>query len=60
MKEEKGGDKGNSGKDDAEETEAARSFVSFSSLKETTEPWHPHLLSLGDDMMDPDQRVIKI
>ena len=56
MKEEKGGDKGNGGEDDAEETKAVRSFVSFSSVKETTEPWYPLLLSLGDDMMDSDWR----
>ena len=38
MKEEKGGDKGNGDKDDAEETKAARSFVSFSSVKEMMGP----------------------
>ena len=52
----RGGDEGNGGEDDAEETKAARSFVSFSSVKEMTEPWYPPLLSLGDDMMDPDRR----
>ena len=56
MKEEKGGDEGNDGKDDAEETKAAWSFVSFSSVKEMTEPWYPPLLSLGDDMTDSDRR----
>ena len=40
--------------DDSEETNAARSFVSFSSEKETKEPWPPPLLSLGDDMLNPD------
>ena len=45
MKEEKGGDEGNSDKDDAEETKAARSFVSFSLVKEATKPWYPPLLS---------------
>ena len=38
MKEEKGRDEGNGGEDDAEETKAAHSFLSFSSAKETTEP----------------------
>ena len=38
MKEEKAGDKGNGGEGDAEETKVARSFVSFSSVKEMTEP----------------------
>ena len=56
MKEENGGDEGNGGEDDAEDTKATRSFVSFSSVKETTEPWCPPLLSPGDDMMDPDRR----
>ena len=56
MKEEKGRDEGNGGKDDTKETKAARSFVSFSSVKETTEPWYPSLLIQGDNMMDPDRR----
>ena len=56
MKKEKAGDEGNGDENDAEKMKAARSFVSFSSVKETTEPWHPPLLSLGDDMMDPDRR----
>ena len=56
MKKEKGGDEGSGGKDGGEETKATRSFVSFSSVKETTEPWYHPLLFLGDDMMDPDRR----
>ena len=56
MKEEKGRDEGNGCEDDTEETKAARSFVSFSSVKETAGPWYPPLLSLRDDMMDPDRR----
>ena len=56
MKEEKGGDEGNGGEDNVEETKAARSVVSFSSVKETTEPWYPPLLTQGDEMMDPDRR----
>ena len=44
----------NNSEDNAEETKAAHSFVSFSFEKETKEPCHPPLLSLGDDMMDPD------
>ena len=39
MKEENGGDEGNGGKDDAEETKAVWSFLSSSSVKETIEPW---------------------
>ena len=54
-KEKKGGDEENGGKDGAEETKATRSFVSFSSVKETAGPWYPPLLSLRDDMMDPDR-----
>ena len=56
IKEEKAGDEGNGREDDAEKTKAVRSFVLFSSVKETAEPWYPPLLSLRDDMMDPDQR----
>ena len=40
-KEEKGGEGGNHGADDEEEMNAARSIVSFSSKKETKEPWPP-------------------
>ena len=56
MKEEKGGDEGNDGEGNAEETKAARSFVSFSLFKETMESWYPPLLTQGYDMMDPDWR----
>ena len=49
-----GGNKGNGNTDDAKEKDAARSFISFSSEKETEEPWPPPLLSLRDIMMDPD------
>ena len=56
MEEEKGGDEGNGGEDEVEETKAVRSFVSFSSVKETAEHWYPPLLSLGDDMMNSDRR----
>ena len=48
MKEEKGGDEGHGGEDDANETKTARSFISFSLVKKTTEPWYPPLLSLRD------------
>ena len=48
-------DDDNNDGDDEEETSAARSFISFPLEKETEEPCHPPLLSLGDDMMDPDQ-----
>ena len=51
-----GGNKGNGDEDDVKENIVARSFVSFSSEKETKEPWHPTLLSLGDVMMDPDPK----
>ena len=37
--------------DDAKEKDAARSFVSFFSEKETKDPWPPPLLSV---VMDPD------
>ena len=49
-----GGNKGNGDADDAKEKNAARSFVFFSTEKETKELWPPPLLSLGDVMMDPD------
>ena len=49
MKEEKGGDEGNNDENDAEEMKAARSFVSFSLVKETMEPWYSPLLSLGEE-----------
>ena len=49
------GNKENREADNGMEKDAARSFVSFSSEKETKEPWHPPpLLSLGDVMVDPD------
>ena len=38
MKEENGGDEGNGDADDAKEKDAARSFVSFPSEKETKPP----------------------
>ena len=52
-----GGNEGIGDADDANEKDAALSFVfvSFSSEKETKEPWPPHLLSLGDVMMDPEK-----
>ena len=57
MKEAKGGDKGNGGEDNTEETKTKWSFVvSFSFVKESTESWYPPLLSLGDDMTEPDRR----
>ena len=52
--EQQGEPEGDNKADDAKETKAAQSCVSFSSEKETKEPWHPSLLSLGDDTMDPD------
>ena len=46
------GVEGNDDVDDADETNAARSFVSFSSEKETKEPWPPPLLYLSEVMLD--------
>ena len=51
------GDDNNDGNDDnnKEETNAAQSFVACFLEKEMKEPWHlPLLVSLEDDMMDPD------
>ena len=48
------GNEGNGDVDEAKEKNAAWSFVSFSSEKETKEPWPPPLLFLGDAMMDPE------
>ena len=50
------GNKENREADNGMEKDAARSFVSFSSEKETKEPWPPPPLSLGlgDVMMNPD------
>ena len=45
-----GADEGKDSEDDAEERNAERSFVFFSSEEETKEPWLPLLLSLGDIM----------
>ena len=39
------------------EKNAVWSFVSFSSEKETKEPWPPLPLYLGDVMMDPDPEL---
>ena len=39
-------DNDNDNNNDAEETNTARSFVSFSLEKETKEPFHPPLLSI--------------
>ena len=50
-----GGNEGNGDADDAKEKNDAPSFVSFSSEKETKEPWPPPLLFLGDSMMDPEE-----
>ena len=50
-----GGSEGNGDADDAKEKNDAPSFVSFSSEKETKEPWPPHFLFLGDAMMDPEE-----
>ena len=41
-----GGDGGNHDADDKEETNSVRSVVSFSSEKETKEPWPAPLLNL--------------
>ena len=46
VEEENRGDGGYRDADDEEETNTARSFVSFSSKKETKEPWPPSLLYL--------------
>ena len=46
-------DEGNGNADDTKEKNVT-SFVSSSSEEETKERWPPPLLSLGDDMLDPD------
>ena len=45
-----GGNEGIGDADDANEKDAASSFVSFSSEKETKEPWPPPSSSPGDDV----------
>ena len=48
-----GGNEGNGDVSDTKEKDVAWFFVSFSSEKETKEPWSPSPLSLGDAMIDP-------
>ena len=52
-----GGNEGNGDANNAKEKDAAWSFVSFSSEKETKELWPSPPLSLGDVMMNPDPEL---